>query len=435
MTKIVPLHEAKSLNLTSFIVSGATILTGEAVLTDAKIYVNQGIIKQLGGELPTNVQEIDASGYVVFPGLVNSHVHSAMGFFRDLGHGKAEMIETFLFPAERSLTPDLIAPLSYSYLYGLLLSGVTTVGDHYYFVEGVGKALEKLGLRGVIGETVADLGGAFPGRLGFDLWRNTIDCWPFSSRVTPAVAPHAADTVSFNLLKELADFAKARSLPLHLHLSQTTGELSRVLKREGLTPVAYVDQAGALTEKTLAVHLVSISDRDAEILKARGITAGICPVSEIIYEKLAPIDLLSKYDLPIALATDAACSNDTADLLAEARFMGLMAKHQGVSLSPQNLLKQITVNGATVLGLGHVVGKIAEGYCADLVFAKPGLESLPINDPTTNLIYSMGSNAVKHVMVDGRFVLFDRKLTLVSEDDLRQEYLTANQDIRRRIQY
>ena len=79
-----------------------------------------------------------------------------------------------------------------AYLYDGLRSGVTCFGDHYYFVDGVARAADRLGVRAVVGETVADLGGAFPGRRGFDDFKRTLDKWPHSSRVTPAVVQSPA---------------------------------------------------------------------------------------------------------------------------------------------------------------------------------------------------------------------------------------------------
>ncbi|MEZ4743282.1 MAG: amidohydrolase family protein [Bdellovibrionota bacterium] len=151
---------------------------------------------------PQNI--VDGNGYLVIPGLINAHTHAAMGFFRDLGHQRQSMIESFLFPAEKSLYPELIEPLTWSFIYGSLLSGVTCIVDHYYFSKGVGTALEKIGMRGVLGETVADIGGAFPGEDSLNRALEDLESWNFSERIKPAIAPHAADTVSDKLLKKLS---------------------------------------------------------------------------------------------------------------------------------------------------------------------------------------------------------------------------------------
>lgn len=424
------------------LVHGLTILTGDGtVLTDAALVLASGLVADLGPTAAVRQRHqrahvVDGTGFMAMPGLVNAHTHVAMGFFRGLGHGHDQMIETFLFPAEKRLTSELTAPLSYGYLVAGLKSGVTCFGDHYYFIDGVARALDRLGLRGVIGETVADLGGAFPGRDRWDGWRKTLERWPHSSRITPAIAPHAADTVSAPLLGELAAYAKANDLPLHLHLSQTTGERFRVEARERCSPVAYADRCGALSDRTLAVHLVSADADDVARLADRGVTAGFCPASEIIYEKLAPLAELCRRGVPLALGTDCAASNDTADLLGEMRLTALLAQDRGVAPErrrPGDVLAMGTGNGARALGLGGRVGRLAPGLAADVVFLSEDLDTLPTPRPDANLIYSMSARHVRHVMVDGRFVLYDGRPVLAAEADLLSEYQAAVAEIHRRL--
>lgn len=425
----------------SLLIQGLTLLSDPStIIADGAILVRDGQILDLGLSSDVRARHpehavLDGSGYVAMPGLVNAHTHVAMGFFRGLGHGQEEMIEKFFFPAERSLTRDLLAPLSYSYIYAGLVSGVTCFGDHYYFSDGVAEAFERFGVRAVVGETVADLGGALPGRAGWERWRKLIDAWPYSSRITPAVAPHAVDTCSEALLSELAAYAVQKKLPLHMHLSQTRGEYTRVQQRAGCSPVEVAARCGALTENTLAVHLVTATASDIKILYEHGVTAVLCPASQIIYEYLAPIADLMASDIPLALATDSAASNDTADLFAEMRLLALLAKDRGVAeaeRSPEKILRMTTVHPARALGLSDKIGSLAVGKAADIVFLSTDLSTEPAARLATNLIYSFSSRNVRHVMVDGRFVLYNGKTTLVNEEDLFAEYRAAVKEIYRR---
>lgn len=384
----------------------------------------------------SNLKTVDGTGFTAMPGLINAHVHAPMGFFRGLGHGRDQMIESFLFPAEKALTPELLAPLSYSYLLAGLRSGTTCFGEHYYFVAGVATAMDQLGLRGVVGETVADLGGAFPGTSGWIQWQKTIKKWPFSTRVQAAIAPHAADTVSPSLLKELAAVAKAEDLPLHMHLSQSRGERERVEKREGKSPVAYAQACGALGPKTLAVHLTSIDDTDAQILGASGATAGYCPASQMIFEKLAPIATLTRHGVPLALGTDCAASNDGADMLSEMKLAGLLARDRGLpeaACEAAAIFAAGTINGARAFGLDQKIGSLTPGKAADIVFLADDLEVLPQARPLNNIIFSASPRQVRHVLIDGRFVLIDGEPQLIAEATLRADYLAAVAAIKGRL--
>lgn len=384
----------------------------------------------------SHIPFIDASHKIVMPGLFNSHTHVAMGFFRGLGHSKSEMIETFLFPAEKSLTPPLLEPLSYSYIWDGLKSGVTSFVDHYYFSHGIGRAFERLGVRGWLGETVADLGGAFPGYESWTRARELIEKSSFSSRIRHLVAPHATDTVSPKLLREIARWASDHQIPLHMHLSQTDGELRRVKQRDGKTPVETAAACGALGPQSLVVHLVSASPRDLEIIAQHRSTIGWCPASTVIYERLANVKGFIENQIPLALGTDCAASDDSADMLSELKVAGLLGRNAGAAmsgLSPDHLLAMATTNPAKVLGVDHELGTLKAGKLADLIVLDVGLSALPIDMPLANVLYSMGSRDVTHVMVDGSWVVWNREPVLVRQNDLREEYHTALTEIRQRV--
>ena len=409
---------------------------GQAVVTQDDRIIATGDAEVLLERYP-KVYSINAAGFILSPGFVNAHVHCAMGFFRGLGHGRPNMIEDFFFPAERALQPEYMEALSYSYLLDCLRSGVTTVGEHFYFVEGIGQAIEKLGMRGVIGETVADLGGAFPGREGFHRTKKLLDKWPFSRRITPVVAPHAANTVSLELMGELAEFAAQNNLGIHMHLAQTASEGQQVRERHpGFSPVKLAASAGLLSPKTLAVHLLDVDQEDLAILQSHEVSVGYCPASQIIYERLAPIELFRQHKLNIALGTDCAASNDGGNLISEMRLAALLSRDRNCDEGPREAQVQFhaaTLGGAQALNLEGVVGRIAPGYQADLVFIKPDLTVLPWQDPFPNLVYSCQSRHVKHVMIAGSFCLFDGELERVSEADCEASYLAMVAKLRQAI--
>ena len=411
------------------------------VIHDGGIMIRAGKIIQTG---PTavlrkkfkNTPFIDAKSYIAIPGLFNSHTHVAMGFFRGLGHGKENMIESFLFPAEKSLTPELLEPLSYSYIYDGLRAGVTSFVDHYYFSSGIARAFEKFGVRGWVGETVADLGGAFPGVKSWERARELIEKSSFSSLIRHVVAPHAADTVSSKLLRECADYARKNDIPLHMHLSQSPSELERVKKRDHLTPVAMAERAEALGPNSLVVHLTSADHDDLKIIKKHGATIGYCPTSTVIYDRLADIKSFYELDIPLAIGTDCAASNDSADCLAEIKIAAILARNRGVDsgkLSPDNLLALATTNPTRALGVSETLGSLEAGKCADLVLMKKSLSSMPSENLLANILYSMGSRDVSHVMVNGSWRLWCGALPHLNESDLSEQYTSAVAEIRRRI--
>jgi 5-methylthioadenosine/S-adenosylhomocysteine deaminase len=384
---------------------------------------------------PENSIFIDGKGFIAIPGLINVHTHAAMGFFRGLGHGRTDMIENFLFPAEKALTPELLEPLSWSYLVACLRAGVTCISDHYYMIAGVGHALERIGMRGFIGETIADLGGAFP---GWDSWkraREMIDAWPFNDLVQPVVAPHAADTVSVKLLREAALFARSRKLTLHMHLSQTTGELHRVKTQDNMTPVQKAFTCEALSDRTLAVHMISAREADFAEVRNAGATVVLCPASQIIYEHIAPLDRIAATGVQWAVATDCAASNDGGDVLADCKLLGLLARDRKIhehAFTPERLLAAITTVPSRALGMAGHMGVLQKGSLADIVLLRDDMSMRPHGHEIQNLIYSSGAGGIEYVMINGAWRLWNRELPGLNEDQLTAEFDRAVAEIKKR---
>lgn len=409
------------------ITDGAVCISGDKICDVGK---SDEVIKR-----NSDAEIVDFRGHVLAPGFINSHCHSPMGFFRGICHGNQTavdpnltMIETIFYPAERSLTPELIEPLSYSNLVDALKSGITTSCESYFFSAGIAKAARKIGMRMFVGEHIADLGG--PLAAGRDTWikfRHAIENWPFPNHIHPMVYAHAADTVSSSLLRELGEFARSHNLPFHMHLSQSDGERSRVMAREGLSPVRYAHNAGVLGPNSMLVHLISIDDSDLDLLADSGAYAGITPVSEIIFERLPPIQNIVSKGIPVCLGTDGPASNDSAHMLEEIRTFVLLMKDRALSpeyYSAESALATVWENPAKALGRQDL-GRLEKNCLADLVVFKSSLDVMPERQIKENLIYSFQSRHVNHVMVGGRWILWDGKLTLVSESDLEGAYKKA----------
>jgi len=402
------------------------------------LYIEDGNLSEItaiGGTKPAgDWQECDGSGFMITPPLWNAHTHCALNFFRGLGHeapgnAEASMIEQVLFPAEKNLSPDLVEPLSYAHIIEGLRSGVGYFADHYYYVTGVGRALDRFGLKGFIGETVADLGGAKPGRDAWDRARNDLEQWNFSSRIRPVIAPHAADTVSRSLLTELSSFARSHKLPLHMHLAQTEGEASRVRSRENLSAVEYAYQCGALFDQTLAVHMVEVNDSDLSRMQETKASIGHCPVSQIIYHKLAPIDRFRAQSIPVALGTDCAASNDSGNMMQEMKFAAILSRDRGSIMTAKEALSAVTVAPAKVFTGNGNLGLLHRGNPADLNFVQLDFEFFPEHDMHANFVFSAQQHNIRHQMIDGSWTMWNQNPTQPDLAELSLAYRNACREI------
>ena len=411
--------------LDEYIVKNVHLLDAHQAIIGGYLYVKNGQIADFGGTKPKfkypEVEVLDGRGWLVTPGLANGHTHVAMNFLRDLAHGSMNMIGDIFFPTESHLKPKDVEVFALAGLVAGLKSGVTHFCEHYYMSENIGKAAEQLGVKLYLGETLADLGGAFPSYERFSQVRDLISNWPFSSNIVPVLAPHATDTVSEKLMREVAEFSKSADLPIHMHMAQTQNEWNIIQKRESCTPVEWVEKLGVLHDRTLLVHCIANSERDFKLMADRGTRLGVCASSEIFYENLLPLELVESSQVSFIIGTDCAASHDSMDMLRELFTTHLLFKHHKVEVSDRRLLESVFDQCHQVMTGKPELGQLVAGKTEDFVFYNWGIESEPVNDLPGWFMRSCLSNHVKHVVCNNKFVLYNKNVEKFDEASLRAE--------------
>ncbi|NQZ01673.1 MAG: amidohydrolase family protein [Bdellovibrionales bacterium] len=409
----------KAISQTVQVYSNISLLDSQQFVEDGCLAVENGTIVYAGhlNDLPKTLSSearIDGKGAWVVPGFVNAHTHMSLSFLREIAHGTSEMIQNVFFPMEGTLTDEEINLFAFPSLAGSIKSGVTTFVDHYYKIEAVEKAILEVGARGFLAETLADLGGAMPKRVSpSSVLSSETHVSKKSALIKKILGPHAADTVSQEYMTEIGEFAAKHGVPIHMHLSQTIKEREFCLAKYKMSPVELAKACNVLGKKTLAVHLSSVSESDLEILAQSGCYVGLCPTSQVIYEDLAPLASFFEKGLPCVLGTDCAASHDSMDILSELKSLYLFCRHQKVEIDAKQILKTVWDHPAEWLGVK--LGKLHEGFLADIVFLERGLECEPCYDPHLQLIATLTSRHVRDVLVQGEFVLKDRQFTNFDE--------------------
>ncbi len=344
---------------------------------------------------------LDAKNFLLTPGFWNAHGHLGLSYLRSMGHGEKHMIEDLFFKTEVHLTESHVENLCLADILTGINSGTVGFVDHYYFHRATARAVDKFGLRGMIADTLLDLGGPFPGRKGLDSFKKSVENWDFSKRVIPVLGPHATNTTSIEYFKEIAAFARSHKLKIHFHLSQTKREFEDCKKQHGLTPIAYLHSHGILGPDCLVVHVIHLEENDYKILRDTGCTVGFCPSSQILFEKLAPIHKFIEYEIPFVIGTDDAASNDFADMHQETKLACLLARDRGASTGgiAQRFFKAATYEAPRFFGIQSGVFEV--GAAADFAVYLLDAESYPREFPYESFIFSM--NATKHraTMIDG----------------------------------
>lgn len=374
-------------------------------------------------------EAVDGTGKILMPGMINIHTHIPMIPFRSMGDDCPDRLRKFLFPLElEAMTPELVYLSSQYAICEMLLSGVTTFLDMYYFEDQVAKACEELGIRGYLGETVIEAptcdspepyGGLIYGE-------DFIRSWQGHDLVTPLIAPHATNTNSPKMLQKAGELAKKYHTFLTLHVSEMDYELAYFMETYHQTPTEFLYDLGLLGPNTIAAHCIHMTDRDLELLSATGTKVAHCIGSNTKAGKgVSPVKEMVGKGITVGLGTDGPSSGNTLDLFTQFRLFASFqkTKYRERGLFPaQEILALGTIEGARALGAGDDLGSIEIGKKADLVLVETdSVNMFPIYNPYSALIYSANASNVDTVFVNGRMVVKNKRLLTANPAQIRKE--------------
>ncbi len=365
---------------------------------------------------------------VIMPGLINTHTHAPMVYFRGMADDLPlkEWLEDHIWPAEEKwLGPEFVRDASELACLEMLKAGITTYSDMYFFEESTAEAVHILGIRAVLGAGILD----FPSVSAKTSDEYFLKAEEFLQRfrkdplVVPSMAPHAPYTCGPGTFKRAVSLAEKYDVRLHTHLAETEWEVQEIKTRYGMSPVEYLESAGALNERLLAAHCVRVSDGDIDLIARSGASVSHCLESNLkLASGIAPVVPMLRAGVRVAFGTDGAASNNDLDIMSE---MATAAKlHKTVEgdptvLTARQALLMATRWGAEALGLGDGLGQIKKGYKADMVMIDLRKAHLvPIYDIYSHIVYSARASDVSFVMVNGRAVVNDGVVVNRSEEEV-----------------
>jgi cytosine/adenosine deaminase-related metal-dependent hydrolase len=373
-------------------------------------------------------RRIDARGRLVLPGFVNTHTHVPMAAFRSAGDDVRDRLLRYIFPMERLLVDaDLVYRSSRYCLAEMLCSGTTTFADMYYFEEEVARAAKEAGMRALLGQTVVDFPApdAAEPYGGIERARRFAADWAGDSLVSACVAPHATYTVDAEHLAMLRRESERLGTPMMMHIAETADEAARFKASHG-SVVRYLDSIGLLWPGLLAVHAVFVDEDDARLLAERGAAVAHCPASNAKAGRpIAPARMLAEAGVRLGLGTDGPISGNGMDMQG---ITGLYPKLQKVLagrrdvLSAKEALRAATLGGAEALGIADRTGSVETGKRADLQIVDAQSWTVqPVYDWYSAAVYGMRPHDVRTVLVDGRVVLDERRVTGFDEDEVKAD--------------
>lgn len=368
---------------------------------------------------------IDGSRRLTIPGLINAHTHTYMSMMRNVADDLSftDWLFGTIEPIENRLEPEDAYWASLLSQIEMIRSGTTCFNDQQMHIGQTTRAVVESGMRAVICRGL--VGGEY------DLDERRIrealrerDAFAGCDRLTFRLGPHAPYSCGPGYLRGVAEVAKREGMGVHIHIAEGQVESDNMLRDHGCTPVEYVRDAGIFEMPTIAAHCIRASESDRAILAENGVSVVTNPASNMkLGNGFAPVPEMVAEGINVCLGTDGAASNNAQNMFRE---MGLLALiHKGTHGTPQcisadEVLDMATRNGAKALGLN--TGSIEVGRKADLALLDLDAPSLtPLNNPVAALAYSANGSEVIDVIIDGRPVMRDRKLTTIDEERVRSE--------------
>lgn len=383
------------------------------------IHIEGNTIVEIGNDLKG--ESIDASGYLVMPGLVNTHTHLAMTLFRGYADDVPlqEWLKDYIWPKEMKLTPK---DCYYGNLLGIIemiKSGTTCFNDMYFYGEQAVKAVKESGIRAVISFGMADGGNKRRGEMMIRECLKFINAVKDEPTIDAAFGPHSPFTCSSDFLLRVQGHARKLKKRVHIHLHETKEWIKKFEKKHGNPPIEMLESLNFLDSNVCAAHVVHVSGKELTILKKRNVKVLHCPASNLkLANGIAPVADMVKKGICVSLGTDGAASNNTQDLFAEMRLMALLQtlKNPG-AIKADTALKVATENGG--ITLNWKIGKIEKGFLADLIFIDvKKCFLIPRHNLISNVVYSMNSSAVDTVIIEGKIVMENREILTVNEDEI-----------------
>lgn len=399
------------------------------------ILIDENIIEKIDKEIniedidteKENIEIINAKNMLIMPGLVNTHTHAAMSIFRGYKDDRKLMdwLENAIFPVEDKLQPNDIYWNAYLSCLEMIKSGTTTCNDMYFGMDKTIEAIEATGMRAIVAWCITD--NSIKDKLDRTREYAKIYNKP-GSRIKIYVSAHAPYSCNPETIELCVNLAKELNTGLHIHLAETLDENVTIQDRYEKSSTEYLADLGVFDVPVVLAHGIYVSQSDIDIMKKCNMRGGIShnPISNCkLSSGICDVVNLRKNGIKVGLGTDGIGSTTTLDMFEEMKTAAYLQKintMEPTSINAYDLLKMATIEGAKVLGLEDEIGTLEVGKKADIIFIKTDkIHLCPENDVCSNLVYSANGADVEMVMIDGKVVMKDRKMTNLDEKEVMRQ--------------
>ena len=373
----------------------------------------------------------DFPAHALIPGLINAHTHAAMSLMRGIADDRPlmEWLTDHIWPLEEKWMGEaFVRDGSDLAMAEMIRGGITCFNDMYFFPEVTAQQVIRCGMRAMLGMILVDFPSAWASGPAEYLEKGLAlrDEWLNDSLVSFAFAPHAPYSVSDDPLLRVATLAAELDLPIHMHLHETADEIEQSRQQFGMRPITRLKQLELMGPGYIAVHMTQLTEEEIALIAQTGASVVHCPESNLkLASGFCPVAKLVEAGVNVAIGTDGAASNNDLDVMGEMRMTALLAKAvsgNASAIPARTALRMATLNGARALGLDADIGSLEPGKWADITAIRlDGIETQPLFDPISDLVYAASRHQVSDVWVGGRRLLKARQLTTLDLDDISQK--------------
>lgn len=389
----------------------------EKIEYNIDVEIEDGVIKKIGKGISSRGYVIDGTGKVLLPGFINCHNHLPMSLFRETvdGYSLQDWLEKFIWPNEKKLTKEDIYYATLLSCIEMIESGITTINDHYFFVDEIIKACNEIGIDDVYTRYLIDEDGK-----GLERFEELKELIERNKNEKFTLGIHGLYTNSEEFIKMLTDYARSNNLMIHMHFCENSNEVEEIKRKYNVHNPSEVLEKYFKDLKCILAHGVKLSDYDIDVLKNMDATIVHCPITNLkLGSGIADIVKLLENGINVALGTDGQGSGSNSDMFEIMRVAGLLQK--GINEDPTlmdayELLKMATVNGAKALGRDDI-GIIEEGKRANVfILNYNDTNMMPINNLISDIVYNADSDNVETVIINGNIVMENHRFLNIDKD-------------------
>ena len=397
------------------VIRGDVVIDGERIVSVGPAYNG------------TADREIDATGDIVMPGMINTHTHVAMSVMKGV-------VDDLLFPdfldkvfkIDSDRTDEDMDIGTKLGCMEMMRGGTTTFMDLYYSEDIIAKATQQAGIRGVLCWCVLDQECTTQVGNPLQNCKNFYDRFKGERKIVPGVGLQGVYVCNEETCVGAKEFSDKVGAPMNFHLSETRGEVNDHKKKTGMRPAEWLSNIGVLGPRGVAAHSAWLTLREVRLMGEAGMSISSCPVSnmKLATGGVAPVPEFQKYGVNVSIGTDGNTTNNTLDMFAEMKTLGLLQKSSRwdpTVATAQELLDFATINGAKAVGMQDSIGSIEPGKYADIVILDgkaPNLRPLLPENIIANIVYSGNSLNVKTVLCQGDIVVEDGQITTLDTEDV-----------------